>query len=137
MNFFFDRNMPPQLAKMIAAYDIKNIITHHNDDPRFNETTTDIEWISVLGGDSSPWNILTLDAAILRNKAERSALRESNLTFFCFKHGWLNLTIHEKAWRLVKIWPLLVNSVDRAIPTVFDVPVSATRIDKISATKGL
>jgi hypothetical protein len=44
MRFFFDRNMSPYLARAIDILDRENEVRHHDQDPRFNERTTDIEW---------------------------------------------------------------------------------------------
>jgi hypothetical protein len=43
MRFFFDRNMSKYLARAIDSLDRDNEIRHHDDDPRFNQRTTDIE----------------------------------------------------------------------------------------------
>jgi hypothetical protein len=66
MRFFFDRNMSPYLARAIDILDRENEIRHHDQDPRFNERMTDIEWVSVLGKDEPAWIVLSGDGAILR-----------------------------------------------------------------------
>ena len=75
MRFFFDRNMPHRLARMIDVFETEHTIQHHDDDPRFNQTTTDIEWLSVLNEDAERWVIVSCDGRILKNKAESQKLR--------------------------------------------------------------
>ncbi len=88
MKFFFDRNMSVYLTRMIGALERDHTIRHHDEDPRFETTTADTEWISVLGKDRPTWVVISGDGRILRNKAERAALREAKLTFFCLSKQW-------------------------------------------------
>ncbi len=80
MNFFFDRNIARQFARMIDAFDGENIIRPYDD--RFDHKTTDIEWMSELGSDKEDWFVLSADARILRCEKELLALRSSDITFF-------------------------------------------------------
>ena len=82
MKFFFDRNMSVYLARMISALERDHTIEHHDEDPRFETTTPDTEWISVLGKDRPAWVVISGDGRVLRNKAEFSAdsFREAKLT---------------------------------------------------------
>lgn len=139
MNFFFDRNMPPQLARMVGVFHTKgeHVIRHHNDDSRFNERTTDIEWISALGKDRPTWTVISHDGAILRNAVERAALRDANLTFFFLKGAWLHLTIHEKACKFLRVWPEVIKEAQCSVPTAFEIPVKSLRCEKIRHTSQL
>ena len=105
MKFFFDRNMSVYLARMITALERDHTIQHHDEDPRFQTTTPDTEWISVLGKDRPTWVVISGDGRILRNKAERSALREAKLNFFCLSKQWMHAPKYEFAWKFVKVWP--------------------------------
>jgi hypothetical protein len=49
VNFLFDRNMPLRLARMMDLLESNHTIRHHNDDARFHERTTDVEWIYCSG----------------------------------------------------------------------------------------
>jgi hypothetical protein len=110
MNFFFDRNMPPRLAKMLAIYSPEHAIQHHND--KFSQSTSDIDWIKELCKHESHCAVFTQDAAILRNPNEKAALLASNLTFFFLKQGWLNLNLHEKSWKFLRAWPTIISNAD-------------------------
>jgi hypothetical protein len=43
MKFFFDRNMSRYLAQALGKLDRENEIKHHDDDPRINTKTTDVD----------------------------------------------------------------------------------------------
>ncbi len=49
--------------------------------------------------------VISGDGRILKNKAERSALRDAKLSFFCLSKQWMNLPKYEFAWKFVKVWP--------------------------------
>ncbi len=105
MKFFFDRNMSVYLARMIGILERDHTVRHHDEDPRFTITTPDTEWISILATDRPTWVVISGDGRILRNKAERSALRDAKLTFFCMSKQWMNTPIYEYAWKFIKVWP--------------------------------
>ena len=121
MRFFFDRNMSPRLAAMVDIYERDHVVTHHDDDGRFNPKTTDIEWITTLAGDSPPWIILSGDGRILKNKVELAALNEAKLTFFCMSKIWSHMEIHEYSWKFIKIWPDIVELAKVSTPRIFEV----------------
>jgi hypothetical protein len=77
MRFFFDRNMPPQLARMVDALEREHTGRSYDDDDRFTDTTPDVDWIKALAADDPPWVIVSGDGRILKNKAELSALKEA------------------------------------------------------------
>jgi hypothetical protein len=136
LNFFFDRNVSVRLARMIHGYDPLHTIEHHDD--AFERTAADIDWMKALAARREGWFIVSGDLAILRNKAEAAVLRESRLTFFALKKGWLNLDFHVQACKLLKVWPKIVEQAARAKhPTVFEVPVSAQKIDRYRLTSEL
>ncbi len=123
MRFFFDRNMSKYLAEAIDKLDRENEIKHHDDDPRFNIRTPDIEWITTLSKDDPPWIILSGDGSILTNYAELAALKEAKLTFFCMSKRWSHMDIFEYSWRLIKVWPIIVENSKRSLlrPQIFEV----------------
>lgn len=121
MRFFFDRNMPPQLARMVDALERQHTARHHDDDPRFNPTTPDVEWIQALGSDEPSWIVISGDGRILKNKTELSALREAKLTFFCLSRQWMHMKIYEQAWKFIKVWPELVENARGTTPRIFEV----------------
>jgi PIN like domain len=128
MNFFFDRCMSIRLAHMAAALeDNAHIIRHHDDDPRFCQKTSDVEWIDILAKDGLPWIVVSADGQILKKAAERHALSEANLTFFVMADGWASFPIYDWAWKFMKVWPDIIANAKAKVPSIF----------KISAGHGL
>lgn len=124
MNFFFDRNIAPRLAKMVAAYEgDRHNVCHH--DERFDPETKDADWIRTLGQEKAGWVVISGDAAILRNKAEKAVLREANLSFFCMPKQWFTMSFHDQAWKFIRVWPQIVSSADTKPPRIFDLQMGA------------
>jgi hypothetical protein len=128
--------MSPRLARMIHAFEPEHTVEHHDD--TFDRTTADLEWIRQLADREKKWFVISGDLRILRNKAEAAVLRGSQLTFFALKRGWINIGLHEQAWRLVKVWSRIVDEARKATkPTVFEVPVNVQKIDVYGLTSEL
>lgn len=135
MRFFLDRNLSPRYARMLDAFDALNEVRHHND--YFQPMTTDVEWIGQLSKKSEDlWIVVSGDTRILQRENEVHALRTANLTFFSLAKAWSNISYEEKGWKLVKVWPLIARDA-QAIrrPTVFEVPVSATKVEPRGTTR--
>ncbi len=81
--------------------------------------------------------VVSGDARILRNPAERQVLRDTNLTFFLFAEAWQNLPWAERAWKTVRIWPLIVEAAHAKRPSVFRVPIAALKVEFLSPTADL
>ena len=118
-----------RLARMANILDEQHKVLAHDDDDRFVPTTPDTEWLSVLGADDPPWIVISGDGRILKNKAERQVLQEANLTFFCMSKPWTQMTIHEYAWKFIKVWPDIVENALASVHT--------PRIFEVSGGKGL
>ncbi|MBX3474978.1 MAG: hypothetical protein KF754_11390 [Planctomycetes bacterium] len=137
MNFFFDRNVPMKLARMIAGYEYTSITVEHHDDS-FEKTTPDIVWIGAVAQRSETWAVLSGDGRILKNPGERAVLKFSGLSFFHLRPGWLNLPVHEIACKLLRVWPKILAAADNVkAPTVFELPVSSAKIDFLCHTADL
>lgn len=137
MNFFFDRNVPIRLARMIAGYEFSVVSVEHHDD-RFERTTADIDWMQSVAERSEDWAVLSGDGRILRNPAEQAVLASSGLSFFLLRPGWVNLPVHEQACKLLRVWPKVVDAADGVRePSVFEIPVSAPKVEFRNFTKDL
>jgi PIN like domain len=121
MRFFFDRCMALRIAKMVGAYETTHTILHHDEDSRFHKKTPDTEWIGVLGTDEPKWVVISGDGQILKNRVERAALSSANLTFFCMDKAWMNMKLHEYAWKFIKVWPEIVETASRHKSKLFKV----------------
>ncbi len=136
MRFFLDNDLAQRLARMLDAFDDDHEVRHLKD--RFAPNTADVDWIGSLAKDEDPPALVTIDSRIRRTRAEQLALKESNLTAFFLRKGWASLQLHELAWRLVKIWPRIVqNAIEVREPTIFEVPVKSTKIEKVTLTSHL
>ncbi|GAC1346171.1 MAG: hypothetical protein NVSMB14_09280 [Isosphaeraceae bacterium] len=76
-----------------------------------------------LGKDEPKPIVISGDAAILRNKAEKAVLREADLTFFCLERGWTQRPFDEQAWMFLKVWPLIVSGANVSPSRQIDVRV--------------
>lgn len=76
----------------------------------FEEDTPDHEWIDQLAEDGD-WVILTHDR-LAKNPLEKEALRASGLKVFIMKAGWSNQKGWEKAWKLVRWWPRIIEQAE-------------------------
>jgi hypothetical protein len=118
--FFFDRCCPRRLARVITAFEETHTVRHYDDDSRFERDTPDVDWIRVLAADP-PWVIVSMDRHMLTRPRERAALRESKLKFFLLGKGWMNMSPHSQAWRLLKTWPSIVEAAFNVRADVFEV----------------
>ena len=122
MRFFFDRNMPLRIARMVDVFETENVVRHHDDDGRFHEQTTDIEWLDTLRQDEEPWVIVSGDGRILKNKAEAQQLRQTGFTFFCLAKQWMHMNFRtEYAWKFLRVWPQIVENAELSKHRVFEV----------------
>jgi hypothetical protein len=107
---------------MVSILETEHKVVHHDDDPRFDQKTTDIEWITALKSDGKPWIVFSSDGRILKNKVELAVLRESGLTFFCLSKQWSSMRLREECvWKFFKVWPEIVENADITRRRVFEV----------------
>jgi len=133
MEFFIDRNVPERLARLLDVFDRENSIVYHDD--WFEPATADAEWLSALGSRDPRPSVVTGDGRILRNPAEGEALRRVGLTFFVFSRGWSGLRWEDRAWKTIKVWPLVVEAAEKArVSSIFEIPIGATKVERVSAT---
>jgi hypothetical protein len=132
--------MSSRLAAMVDIYDEDHTFRHHDSDSRFHLKTPDIEWLTVLGNDEPAWVVIRGDGRILRNRAERQALREANLTFFCMAKAWTHMSIHEIVWKFLRVWPEITENAAVSIttPKIFEVAGGhSTKIFQLGKTKDI
>lgn len=118
---------------MLDIFDRNNTIEHH--DVYFNDTTTDVEWLSTIATWDEKPVVVSGDLKILRNPAESQALRGTGLTFFALEKQWPKLKWEEWAWRMVKVWPLLAKKANPSTPTVFRVPIQGQKVETVGPTR--
>ena len=135
MDFFVDRNLPEKLARMLGQYDRNHNVFHLDD--RFDKTTPDTEWLlGIAEWDPIPI-VISGDGRILKNPAELQVLSDLPITFFLFAPAWANMAWPEQAWKTIKVWPEIVKNAQTTKPTIYQVPIGATKVDRIGLTSNL
>ena len=122
MQYMFDENFPPPLAKSIG-------LLHARDFPYDRIETAraqglggvgDPHWIRELVLSGELWTVVTRDAM----RRERNMVAGSGLTWFIFHPGWASLKFWDLSWRMVKAWPEVAAAGRRHPGSVFDVDLS-------------
>lgn len=112
MKFLFDHNQEPKLARAINEL-LKS--DGHSAVPlrdKFLHSTPDIDWMHELAKDGG-WSVISGDTRIAKNKHERAAWLESNLSIFFLKPGWQKMPFWEKSSRLIWWMPHIIDQADR------------------------
>lgn len=126
--FILDENLPPLTAKLLAVVDRHNEILALEDD--FERGTPDIVWITRLATRRPKPIILSGDERILRNPAERVALKGASLHFICVSKSFRQVDWMTFSWKIVKVWPDVLKNVRSARrPTVFRLGVNKLERD--------
>lgn len=135
MRFFFDRNIPAALARMLNHYDRDHEVVYL--DERFDPQTPDTRWLA----DVAKWDpvpvVVSGDGRILQNEAEMQVLAGLPLTVFIFAPAWTNLPWREWAWKAVRIWPSVIDAASPLRPTIYRIPVKSQKIERIGYTADL
>jgi predicted nuclease of predicted toxin-antitoxin system len=106
MKCLFDNNMPPKLAKTLGYLEGEDGIHIEHLKDKFPPDTPDIDWIKILSSEGD-WFIITRDNQIKNKPHERKAWRESNMSIVFLEKSWINFSLWDMAWRLIKCWPNL------------------------------
>jgi PIN like domain len=130
VNFFFDNCISFRIARALNVLDEHNEIVPFRD--KFPVEIKDIEWISELAKESDKWVVVSGDSRISRNKAEREAWLEGELTAFFWEPGWENLPHWRKAATMVKWWPAITDQARKIAPGAgFLIPVRSSRLRQV------
>lgn len=120
---------------MLGNYDLTHTVIYLDD--RFEKTTPDTDWLKAIATWDPVPVVVSGDGRILRNPAELQVLRGLSMTVFLFAGGWFDLKWSEFAWKAIKVWPEIVSAAATARPSIYRVPVSATKVEFQSLTKDL
>jgi hypothetical protein len=85
--------------------------------------TPDLDWIELLKREKD-WIFITGDTRLLKNKAERAALRSSGLYGFILATGYQKMPDFQVASNLIWKWPEIENLMKAVEPAIFEIPVS-------------
>ncbi len=133
MRFFLDRNLPPALAKGLAALCAPDGIAVEHHDDRFERTTPDVDWIGALGREGD-WVVVTQDR-LTRDPPERQALKSTGLLVFILSKGWSHAVYWDKAAALVRWMPILIGIAGRINNGAYTVPHKFSGKGKVSAVE--
>lgn len=122
MKFLFDNNLPPSLARGVAALsdiepDVSEVV-HLRE--KFSANTPDEIWMKQLHGEGG-WIVVSGDQ-FKKSKAERELLRQRGLTVFVLDPQWADHVYWDKAARLVTWWPKIVSVARLTSKTAMRVP---------------
>ena len=111
MRFFFDNNIAPVIARSLheLSKDDGHRVVHLRE--KFAVDTPDIIWIGSLATEKW-WTVVSGDIQMSRKKHEAKAWQDSGLTVFFLAKGWNNLKFWDKAWRIVRWWPSIIEYVE-------------------------
>ncbi|MDV3457699.1 hypothetical protein RZN05_11945 [Sphingomonas sp. HF-S4] len=119
MKLFVDENLPPQLARGLAAlFNGDHEVICHRD--KFGmQCRLDEEWIPELGREGD-WVVLSGDVNIARKRPQRELFFRSNLVGFFPRPAVMELPLAKKAARILSVWERMVGISRDVRPGVFE-----------------
>jgi hypothetical protein len=129
VNVLFDNCLPPVFAATLdgfvrfmghRSFHIKDVAGL----PK-GRHSTDLEWIGYLQRHPERWIFVTGDGRLLKNRAERAALRSANLHGFVLAPAHQKAPPHHVAALLVWKWPE-IEAVTHlvATPSMHEIPIN-------------
>ena len=111
MKCLFDNNLSPKLAKTLSYLEGNDGIVVEHIKEKFSSDTLDIEWINKLAKEGD-WFVITEDTQIRKNtQHERKAWQESHIPIVFLPKSWVKHNFWEIAWRFIRYWPYLKESI--------------------------
>lgn len=128
MKVFFDNCLAPVFAQTLNAFiEPGGHSAHHISaiaDLPNGRKSKDAEWIDFLRQSKEVWIFITGDGRVMKNPAERAALRTAGLHGFVLTPAYQKTPFHQVAALLVWRWPELVNVTSLlAAPTMHEIPI--------------
>jgi hypothetical protein len=122
LQFFFDRNFQKPIARLIGQFEPTHRIVVMDDDERFSPTMSDVDWLKILGSEDLATSVITQDKKILTRTLERAAFRAAGVKFFYLTgKSWSRWSLHEQAWRFLRVWPEIVKTAQTHRGKVFEI----------------
>lgn len=132
MNVLFDNCTAPVLASTLDGFitHLGHRAFHIKDVPGLpnRRDSTDLEWIDHLRRHPENWAFITGDGRILKNRAERAALRLAGLHGFLLAPAYQKTPLHQIAATIVWKWPE-IESITKllAAPSMHEIPIGKGR----------
>jgi hypothetical protein len=119
---FFDHCLSFRLAHALAALmSSEHEIVALQD--KFRRDITDIEWIAALNKEGH-WIIISGDQRITRNRAERRAFQNSQLTGFFMAPSVKDAPVLKQLERLCALWNNIITLASAAQPgALYELPI--------------
>lgn len=128
MNVLFDNCTSPILASTLHGF-----IKHYGDAafhlkdvpglPR-GRHSADLDWIEHLRKAPEKWIFISGDARMLKNPAERAALRSAGLHGFILAPGYQKTALNQVAATIVWRWPEILKITSLlAAPSMHEIPI--------------
>ncbi|MBK8085848.1 MAG: hypothetical protein IPK28_19600 [Devosia sp.] len=130
MKVLIDENLPPAMAKALAALFIgQHEVVHLRQ--RFGKGVKDLEWISELSREGR-WVVISGDRRITRVKAELRAFQSSRLIGFFLSKGLYKAKLTKQVERVLALWEVIEQQA--AVMeggAMFELPMTTTRLRQI------
>ena len=123
MKLFVDENLPPRLARGLAAFfaDIHEVV--HCLDKFGRRGVTDEEWIVQLGGERN-WCVLSGDLNIPRKRPSRTLFLNNDLVGFFPAPAVAKLPFERQAARILTLCPLMEQTRRAMSRGCFELPIT-------------
>jgi hypothetical protein len=87
--------------------------------------TDDVDWIAHLRSSAGEWAFVSGDGKILKNSAERAALRGATLHGFILPPAYQKTPLHQVAATLIWYWPEMLKLTEiLAAPSMHEIPIN-------------
>lgn len=138
MKVFFDNCTKPVFASALngfvqheghSAFHIKDVPGLKN-----GRHSTDIEWISFLRDSSEVWIFVTGDGKVLKNSAERAALKSAGLHGFVLAPAYQKTPSNQVVASIIWKWPEIVQITQLlSAPSMHQLPIGRnTKLKQLS-----
>jgi hypothetical protein len=138
VNVFFDNCTAPAFATTLhgfishqghAAFHIKDVPGL----PK-GRHSADLDWIAHLRNSPDAWIFISGDARVLKNPAERAALRSAGLHGFILAAAYQKTPLNQCAATIVWRWPDIVKVTQLlAAPSMHEIPIGKiTKLQQLS-----
>ena len=104
MKLLVDNNLPPRMARGLAALFVGEHHVEHIKDKFGTGSLKDEEWIAKLA-EEGKWAFLSGDIQIARKRPSRESVLRSNLIGFFPMPSILRRPFEEQVIRILKAWP--------------------------------
>lgn len=134
MKVLLDNCVAPRAASALDGYIFADghRAFHMKDAPGLanGRHSTDLEWISVLRNSNEVWIFISGDGRILKNAAEKIALRSAGLHGFILGKAYQKTPLNQIVATLIWKWPEIEKVTQLlAAPSMHEIPIG--RIEKL------